>query len=144
MECKAVLHQLSVVISGPSLINRFRLDFKRRYEDLFDDDTVLQYIYHCNAQSPRWQHILLFVLNNYIITWFPSWWHFLVFQWWSGLPGHVWVFGLGQEAYAASCSLTSPFNATKHAVWSPVLGKQLIWGRSCQAQEPGSHWIDGK
>lgn len=37
---------------GPSLINRFRLDFKRRYEDLFDDDTVLQYIYHCNAQSP--------------------------------------------------------------------------------------------
>lgn len=37
---------------GPGLINRFRLDFKRRYEDLFDDDTITQYIYHCNAQSP--------------------------------------------------------------------------------------------
>lgn len=37
---------------GPGLVNRFRLDFKRRYEDLFDDDTVTQYIYHCNAQSP--------------------------------------------------------------------------------------------
>ncbi|KAK7945391.1 hypothetical protein WMY93_001119 [Mugilogobius chulae] len=37
---------------GPGLINRFRLDFQRRYEDLFDDDTVTQYIYHCNAQSP--------------------------------------------------------------------------------------------
>lgn len=37
---------------GPSLVNRFRPDFKRKFEDLFDDDTMTQYIYHCNAQTP--------------------------------------------------------------------------------------------
>ncbi|XP_074544854.1 (Lyso)-N-acylphosphatidylethanolamine lipase [Halichoeres trimaculatus] len=37
---------------GPGLVNRFRPDFKRRFDDLFDDDTMTQYIYHCNAQSP--------------------------------------------------------------------------------------------
>ncbi|XP_056148806.1 (Lyso)-N-acylphosphatidylethanolamine lipase [Lampris incognitus] len=37
---------------GPGLVNRFRPDFKRKFEDLFDDDTMTQYIYHCNAQSP--------------------------------------------------------------------------------------------
>ncbi|XP_026168701.1 (Lyso)-N-acylphosphatidylethanolamine lipase isoform X1 [Mastacembelus armatus] len=37
---------------GPGLVNRFRPDFKSKFEDLFDDDTMTQYIYHCNAQSP--------------------------------------------------------------------------------------------
>ncbi|KAJ8278245.1 hypothetical protein GJAV_G00085520 [Gymnothorax javanicus] len=37
---------------GPGLVNRFRPDFKRKFEDLFDDDTMTEYIYHCNAQSP--------------------------------------------------------------------------------------------
>ncbi|XP_026107360.1 protein ABHD4-like isoform X1 [Carassius auratus] len=37
---------------GPGLVNRLRPDFKRKYEDLFDDDTMTQYIYHCNAQNP--------------------------------------------------------------------------------------------
>ncbi|KAL4635357.1 protein ABHD4-like isoform X1 [Arapaima gigas] len=37
---------------GPGLVNRFRPDFKRKFEDLFDDDTITQYIYHCNAQNP--------------------------------------------------------------------------------------------
>ncbi|KAM6990013.1 (Lyso)-N-acylphosphatidylethanolamine lipase [Tautogolabrus adspersus] len=36
---------------GPGLVNRFRPDFKRKFEDLFDDDTMTQYIYHCNAQT---------------------------------------------------------------------------------------------
>ncbi|TNN74463.1 Protein ABHD4 [Liparis tanakae] len=39
-------------VSGPGLVNRFRPDFKRKFEDLFDDDTMTQYIYHCNAQTP--------------------------------------------------------------------------------------------
>lgn len=43
----------SVDDSGPGLVNRFRPDFKRKFEDLFDDDTMTQYIYHCNAQTPR-------------------------------------------------------------------------------------------
>ncbi|KAG5841667.1 hypothetical protein ANANG_G00169070 [Anguilla anguilla] len=38
---------------GPGLVNRFRLDFRSKFEDLFEDDTVTRYIYHCNAQSPR-------------------------------------------------------------------------------------------
>ncbi|XP_069044918.1 (Lyso)-N-acylphosphatidylethanolamine lipase [Lepisosteus oculatus] len=37
---------------GPVLVHRFRPDFKRKFEDLFDDDTMTDYIYHCNAQSP--------------------------------------------------------------------------------------------
>ncbi|XP_036374833.1 (Lyso)-N-acylphosphatidylethanolamine lipase-like isoform X2 [Megalops cyprinoides] len=38
---------------GPSLLNRIRPDFKRKFEDLFEDDTMTEYIYHCNAQTPR-------------------------------------------------------------------------------------------
>ncbi|XP_030642936.1 (Lyso)-N-acylphosphatidylethanolamine lipase-like [Chanos chanos] len=37
---------------GPKLVHRFRPDFKRKFEDLFDDDTMTQYLYHCNAQTP--------------------------------------------------------------------------------------------
>ncbi|KAJ8336527.1 hypothetical protein SKAU_G00377470 [Synaphobranchus kaupii] len=37
---------------GPSLVNRFRPDFRRKFENLFEDDTMTQYIYHCNAQNP--------------------------------------------------------------------------------------------
>ncbi|XP_029309723.1 (Lyso)-N-acylphosphatidylethanolamine lipase isoform X2 [Cottoperca gobio] len=37
---------------GPGLVNRFRPDFKMKFEELFDDDTMTQYIYHCNAQTP--------------------------------------------------------------------------------------------
>uniref|UniRef100_A0A3P9H0R2 Abhydrolase domain containing 4 n=1 Tax=Oryzias latipes TaxID=8090 RepID=A0A3P9H0R2_ORYLA len=45
---------------GPGLVNRFRPDFRRKFEDLFDDDTMTQYIYHCNAQTPRRGHVTLF------------------------------------------------------------------------------------
>ncbi|XP_072357706.1 LOW QUALITY PROTEIN: (Lyso)-N-acylphosphatidylethanolamine lipase-like [Scyliorhinus torazame] len=37
---------------GPSLVQRFRPDLKRKYEERFDDDTILEYVYHCNAQTP--------------------------------------------------------------------------------------------
>ncbi|KAB5546676.1 hypothetical protein PHYPO_G00074770 [Pangasianodon hypophthalmus] len=37
---------------GPKLISRVRPDFKRNFEDLFQDDTIMEYIYHCNAQTP--------------------------------------------------------------------------------------------
>lgn len=37
---------------GPGLVSRFRQDFKSKFEDLFEDDTMTQYIYHCNAQTP--------------------------------------------------------------------------------------------
>ncbi|KAG9486989.1 (Lyso)-N-acylphosphatidylethanolamine lipase [Eleutherodactylus coqui] len=37
---------------GPRLVQRFRPDLKRKFEEFFDDDTIMEYIYHCNAQSP--------------------------------------------------------------------------------------------
>ncbi|XP_030043747.1 (Lyso)-N-acylphosphatidylethanolamine lipase [Microcaecilia unicolor] len=37
---------------GPGLVQRFRPDFKRKFADLFEDDTISEYIYHCNAQTP--------------------------------------------------------------------------------------------
>ncbi|XP_041925211.1 (Lyso)-N-acylphosphatidylethanolamine lipase isoform X2 [Alosa sapidissima] len=37
---------------GPGLVSRFRPDFKRKFEDLFDDNTMTEYLYHCNAQTP--------------------------------------------------------------------------------------------
>ncbi|XP_076847379.1 (Lyso)-N-acylphosphatidylethanolamine lipase isoform X2 [Brachyhypopomus gauderio] len=37
---------------GPGLVNRFRPDFKSKFEDFFDDNTMSEYLYHCNAQTP--------------------------------------------------------------------------------------------
>uniref|UniRef100_A0A8C5QSZ7 1-acylglycerol-3-phosphate O-acyltransferase ABHD5 n=1 Tax=Leptobrachium leishanense TaxID=445787 RepID=A0A8C5QSZ7_9ANUR len=37
---------------GPGLVQRLRPDFKKKYSSLYDDDTVTEYIYHCNAQAP--------------------------------------------------------------------------------------------
>ncbi|XP_010840453.1 PREDICTED: 1-acylglycerol-3-phosphate O-acyltransferase ABHD5 isoform X2 [Bison bison bison] len=37
---------------GLSLVQRLRPDFKRKYSSMFDDDTVTEYIYHCNVQTP--------------------------------------------------------------------------------------------
>ncbi|XP_073527225.1 (Lyso)-N-acylphosphatidylethanolamine lipase [Phyllobates terribilis] len=37
---------------GPRLVQRFRPDLKRKFEEFFDDDTIMEYIYHCNAQTP--------------------------------------------------------------------------------------------
>ncbi|XP_028334241.1 1-acylglycerol-3-phosphate O-acyltransferase ABHD5 isoform X2 [Physeter macrocephalus] len=46
----------SLRIAGPfglSLVQRLRPDFKRKYSSMFADDTVTEYIYHCNVQTPR-------------------------------------------------------------------------------------------
>lgn len=37
---------------GPGLVHRVRPDFRRKFEDLFDDNTITEYLYHCNAQAP--------------------------------------------------------------------------------------------
>lgn len=40
---------------GPSLVQRFRPDLQRKYSRLLSDesdDTIFNYIYHCNAQKP--------------------------------------------------------------------------------------------
>ena len=40
-------------VLGPSVVRRFRPDLQIKFSSLFDDDTILNYIYHCNAQNPR-------------------------------------------------------------------------------------------
>ncbi|KAL5021835.1 hypothetical protein ScPMuIL_000990 [Solemya velum] len=37
---------------GPNLVKRFRPDLHEKFSDRFDDDTIFEYIYHCNAQHP--------------------------------------------------------------------------------------------
>ncbi|KAM4809145.1 (Lyso)-N-acylphosphatidylethanolamine lipase [Rhinophrynus dorsalis] len=37
---------------GLRLVQRFRPDLKRKFEGFFEDDTIMEYIYHCNAQTP--------------------------------------------------------------------------------------------
>ncbi|XP_074838466.1 (Lyso)-N-acylphosphatidylethanolamine lipase isoform X2 [Carettochelys insculpta] len=37
---------------GPGLVQRFRPDIKEKFTEFFQDDTILEYIYHCNAQTP--------------------------------------------------------------------------------------------
>ncbi|XP_062572428.1 (Lyso)-N-acylphosphatidylethanolamine lipase-like isoform X1 [Saccostrea cucullata] len=37
---------------GPGLVRRFRPDLQDKFADTLDDDTIFDYIYHCNAQSP--------------------------------------------------------------------------------------------
>ncbi|XP_053736965.1 1-acylglycerol-3-phosphate O-acyltransferase ABHD5 isoform X1 [Synchiropus splendidus] len=37
---------------GPSLVQTLRPDFKRKFSSMFNDNTVAEYIYHLNVQSP--------------------------------------------------------------------------------------------
>ncbi|XP_029298798.1 1-acylglycerol-3-phosphate O-acyltransferase ABHD5-like isoform X3 [Cottoperca gobio] len=37
---------------GPMLVQTIRSDFKQKYSTVFDDNTVSDYIYHLNAQTP--------------------------------------------------------------------------------------------
>ncbi|CAG5892254.1 unnamed protein product [Menidia menidia] len=37
---------------GPTLVQTIRSDFKQKYASVFDDNTVSDYIYHLNAQTP--------------------------------------------------------------------------------------------
>lgn len=40
-------------LSGPMLVQTIRSDFKQKYSSVFEDNTVSDYIYHLNAQTPR-------------------------------------------------------------------------------------------
>ena len=44
-----------IIFSGPGLVKRFRGDLQAKFSELFDDDTIPEYIYHCNAQKPRYE-----------------------------------------------------------------------------------------
>lgn len=42
-----------MVTAGPTLVQTLRPDFKRKFLSMFSDNTVADYIYHMNVQSPR-------------------------------------------------------------------------------------------
>lgn len=39
--------------AGPALVQILRPDFKKKFSSMFSDNTVPDYIYHMNVQSPR-------------------------------------------------------------------------------------------
>jgi hypothetical protein len=43
-------------ILGVLVVKRFRSDLKTKFEHHFDDDRILVYLYHCNAQIPTGEH----------------------------------------------------------------------------------------
>lgn len=49
----SLLCVLFVVPVGPALVQILRPDFKKKFSSMFVDNTVPEYIYHMNAQSPR-------------------------------------------------------------------------------------------
>jgi pimeloyl-ACP methyl ester carboxylesterase len=49
---------------GPGLVAKMRPDFKRKYDSLFSDDTIHNYIYHCNAQTPSYDITTVLLIHN--------------------------------------------------------------------------------
>jgi len=52
---------------GPSLVQKFRPDFQGRFSRLLSDDTIFNYIYHCNAQKPSGE--IAFKNMNVLFGW---------------------------------------------------------------------------
>lgn len=44
---------LAFFCAGPRVIRRVRPDLQVTYSDIFPDWTMLDYMYHCNAQKAR-------------------------------------------------------------------------------------------
>lgn len=41
-------------VAGPVLVKKFRPDLQKKFGESEEDDTIFDYIYHCNAQTPRY------------------------------------------------------------------------------------------
>ena len=41
------------MFTGPSMLRNTRPDLQKKFASVFPDDTIPNYIYHCNAQIPR-------------------------------------------------------------------------------------------
>lgn len=119
---------------GPTLVQTLRPDFRKKFAAMFNDNTVTEYIYHLNVQSPRYPvYIFLFSLfltdlvNYYIITCYTSYksayWnassHF--FSYYNVLvekqPSKTWPFRMaGQRGLC--CRELAWFTATSPLRWS--------------------------
>ena len=54
---RVATHPCLIFFAGPRLVQRFRPDLQRKFKRMFTeegDDTVSNYVYHCNAQYPRY------------------------------------------------------------------------------------------
>ena len=43
-----------------------------KFSEMFDDETILDYIYHCNAQRPRYKSVLahcILIDSSIVICW---------------------------------------------------------------------------
>lgn len=58
----SILTFAPLFLLGPLLVQTIRSDFKQKYSAAFEDNTVSDYIYHLNAQTPRCrkQNVLTF------------------------------------------------------------------------------------
>jgi hypothetical protein len=61
-------------------MNYFRPDLRTKFQQLFDDDRMLVYLYHCNAQVPTGEQA--FRIMSDCLTWAKGFIHslFLNFQ----------------------------------------------------------------
>uniref|UniRef100_A0A2K6KBV6 (Lyso)-N-acylphosphatidylethanolamine lipase n=1 Tax=Rhinopithecus bieti TaxID=61621 RepID=A0A2K6KBV6_RHIBE len=50
---------------GPGLVQRFPPDFKHKFADFFEDDTISEYIYHCNAQNPSGKTVFKAMMESF-------------------------------------------------------------------------------
>ncbi|XP_056268864.1 1-acylglycerol-3-phosphate O-acyltransferase ABHD5-like [Pseudoliparis swirei] len=50
---------------GPMLLQTIRSDFKQKYSSVFDDNTVPDYIYHLNAQTPSGESAFTYMTIPY-------------------------------------------------------------------------------
>lgn len=62
-------------LTGPTLVQTLRPDFKRKFLSMFSDNTVSEYIYHLNVQSPRSASLFFFFS-------FQSCFFFIHCLWW--------------------------------------------------------------
>jgi len=53
-----------VYFVGPSLITRFKSDLIEKYGELFSDNRIADYLYHCNAQPPRFAQLHMQCVYN--------------------------------------------------------------------------------
>jgi hypothetical protein len=56
-------------------MNYFRPDLRTKFQQLFDDDRILVYLYHCNAQVPTGEQA--FRIMSDCLTWAKGFIHSL-------------------------------------------------------------------
>lgn len=137
--------------AGPALVQILRPDFKKKFSSMFSDNTVPDYIYHMNAQSPRsptaahtstfWSFFpsLTFLLRVSGVDASSAW-----PQRRDGLPEHEHPLRLGQEAHDPPDAPAAAAHSHRHHLRLPVQRGQQLWGRHQRAETGLSPGDGGK